>query len=235
MNRLKTIVLFAGIFGIGLGAVSLTDSSATSLSIFAATPQTQNSMGMLGHVEYTLFDKAGSIKQYLQGDNLVVEDGKDCVARMVFDNSTTDPGVCPKGNNEFQYIAIGNDTSAADPIVDETLSALTTDGGCASSSDGEMARKLVPVVITAATGGTGAIVVLDTVASPFDFGVSNATGNIMQSGIFNTDNPKDATTGECSSLAASSSMFAIQNLNALVGITVSDGDSLSVKWTITVG
>ena len=57
----------------------------------------------------------------------------------------------------------------------------------------------------------------------------------MQSGIFNTDNPKSATTGECSSLAASASMFAIQNLNGITGITVSDGDSLSVKWTITVG
>ncbi|EGP94712.1 hypothetical protein [Nitrosarchaeum koreense] len=232
MNRLKTIVLFAGIFGIGLGTISLSGVSATSMMVSAA-PQTQAGFDMLGHVEYKVLDDSGAIKQYLQGDNIVVIGGKDCVARHVFENSTGT--VCPGGNNEFQYIAIGNYTSAGTPV--NTLSALELTGGsgCASSTvDGEMARKQVVPSFTPAVTGTGTIVVLDTTSAPFNFGASNATGPIMQSGIFNGDNAAKDGNGQCTSLGTAS-MFSVQDLNTDTGITVSSGDSLSVKWTITVG
>lgn len=231
MNRLKTIVLFAGIFGIGLGTISLSGVSATSMMVSAA-PQTQTGFDMLGHVEYKVLDDSGAIKQYLQGDNIVVIGGKDCVARHVFENSTGT--VCPGGNNEFQYISIGNHTESGTPV--NTLSALESSGaGCASTSvDGEMARKQVVPSFTPAVTGTGTIVVLDTTSAPFNFGASNATGPIMQSGIFNGDNAAKDGNGQCTSLGTAS-MFSVQDLNSDTGITVSSGDSLSVKWTITVG
>jgi len=237
MNRLKTIVLFAGIFAIGLGAVSLNDSSAISLSILAATPQTQNTVGMLGHVEYTIRDSEGQIIKYAQGDNTVVHAGMDCVSRLVFENSTST--VCPEGNNEFQFIAIGNGTAAVDPPANDNTELITTSSGnCASTTvDGEMARKQVTPTFTAATGETGTIVVLDTAAAgstPFDFSVSNATGLITQSGVFNANEDQTNANGECTTLGTAS-MFAIQNLATTTGISVSAGDSLSVKWTITVG
>ena len=97
MNRLKTIALFAGIFAISLGAVSLSGYSATSLMV-SAEPQTTG-FDMLGHVEYKVLDQTGVVKHYLQGDNIVVISGKDCVAKLVFENSTTT--VCTLGNNEF--------------------------------------------------------------------------------------------------------------------------------------
>ena len=98
-----------------------------------------------------------------------------------------------------------------------------------------MARKQVTPTFTPAVTGTGTIVVLDTSSDPFDFSTSNATGNIMQSGIFNgPEAATDATTGECTTLGTTS-MFAIQNLSTTSGISVSQGDSLSVRWTITVG
>ena len=97
-----------------------------------------------------------------------------------------------------------------------------------------MARKQVTPTFTAATGGTGTIVVLDTSSDPFDFGAGNATGNIQQSGVFNGPEATFTANGECATLG-NTSMFSIQNLSALTGISVSDGDSLSVKWTITVG
>lgn len=240
MNRLKTIVLFAGIFAIGLGAVSLNDSSAISLSILAATPQiqTQNEVGMLGHVEYKLMDSEGQIIKYAQGDNTVVHTGMDCVSRLVFENSTST--VCPAGNNEFQYIAIGNFTTPTqDPPFNTNTAIEVSDSGCADSgTTGEMARKQVTPTFTAATGNTGTIVVLDTAAAgstPFDFGASNSSNNITQSGVFNGANGSVITaTGECLTLGGAS-MFALQNLATTTGISVSAGDSLSVKWTITVG
>jgi len=235
MNRLKTIVLFAGIFGIGLGAISLSGISATTLMVSAAPQPQTDGFGMLGHVEYKVIDSTGVIKHYQQGDNIVVISGKDCVAQLIFENSTTQ--VCPLGNNEFQHIAIGNFTSGGVPV--NTLSELEStvaDQDCATTGDsGEMARKTVTPQFTAAVTGTGTVVVLDTSSSPFDFGLSNSTANIMQSGIFNEpETADDSTTGECTTLGAST-MFSVQDLNAATGISVSDGDSLSVKWTITVG
>ena len=226
--------MFAGIFAISLGAVSLSGNSATSLMI-SAEPQIQTTeIDMLGHVEYKVLDQTGTVKHYQQGDNIVVIGGKDCVARLVFENSTST--VCAAGNNEFQHIAIGNYTSVDPPV--NTLSALEVTGGtgCASTTvDGEMARKQVTPTFTPAVTGTGTVVVLDTSSDPFDFGLSNSTGNIMQSGVFNgPEGADDAVTGECSTLG-STSMFAIQNLSTTSGISVSQGDSLSVKWTITVG
>ena len=239
MNRLKTIVLFAGIFAIGLGAISLNDSSAESLSILAATPQTQNSMDMLGHVEYKLMDAEGSIKQYLQSDNTVVIAGMDCVSRLMFDNDTADIS-CTNGLSAFDYISIGNATSAdidADvPLEGHTELESSSDGNCASSSvDGDMARKRITPTFTAAVAeGSGTLVVLDTKDSPFDFDAKNSTGNITQSGIFNADVATSDGNGQCTVLG-DADLFAIQNLSTQTGIAVSSGDSLSVKWTITVG
>lgn len=232
MNRLKTIALFAGIFAISLGAVSLSGNSATALMV-SAEPQTQTTeFGILGHVEYQVLDSTGTVKQYLQGDNIVTISGKDCVSRMVFENATG--GVTCVNQNEFQYIAIGNQTTGGTPA--NTLAALeVSDAGCADSgTDGEMARKQVTPTFTPAVTGTGTIVVLDTSSDPFDFSVSNSTGAIMQSGIFNGEEGSTNVNGECLTLGTTS-MFAVQDLNSDTGITVSDGDSLSVKWTITVG
>jgi hypothetical protein len=240
MNRLKTIVLFAGIFGIGLGAISLNDSSAISLPILAATPQIQNEVGMLGHVEYKLMDSAGNIIQYAQNDNLVVHGGMDCVSRMMFDNSTADIS-CNNftgGDQKFDFIAISNHTTITDPPTDQTLTELefTTTGTCATTAaSGEMARKQVTPTFVGAIGATGTIVTLDTKDDPFDFGVSNATDPIRQSGVFNGDEAtKSLTTGECATLTTTQ-MFAYQSLSGAGGISVSAGDSLSVKWTIEVG
>jgi hypothetical protein len=239
MNRLKTIVLFAGIFAIGLGAISLNDSSAESLSILAATPQTQNNMGMFGHVEYKLMDAEGSIKQYLQSDNTVVIAGMDCVSRLMFDNDTADIS-CTNGLSAFDYVAIGNVTSTdidADvPLEGHTELESSSDGNCASTTvNGEMARKRVTPTFTAAVAeGSGTLVILDTKDSPFDFDANNSTGNITQSGIFNADVILADGDGQCQTLG-NADLFAIQNLSLQTGIAVSSGDSLSVKWTITVG
>jgi hypothetical protein len=236
MNRLKTIVLFVGILGIGLGAASLSGISATPLMVSAAPQTEQANFGMLGHVEYKVLDNDGMVKHYLQGDNVVVNTGMDCVARMVFENSTT--AVCPQGFNEFQFIAIGNNTATG--VVNATMSELDTSvasaTGCAATGvSGEMARKQITIAPAdfTASGASGTVVVLDTSSNPFDFDAGNATGNIFQSGIF--DAGYGGSSNTCSGSIPTSSMFSVQDLNTDTGIAVSSGDSLSVKWTITVG
>lgn len=227
MKKITTIALFASIFAVTIGTLGFSGISATSLMI-SSLPQSQENVGMLGHVEYKVLDEIGNIKQYMQNDNIVVQTGKDCVARAVFLNST-DPGKCGQ-NGQFRFIAIGNATGGT---IDDAQTNLNG-GVCANSStDGEMARRQVTPTFATAGSGTGTIVTLDTTSAPFTFGAGNATA-VIDSGVFNTDELSKDSEGRCTSLGGAQ-MFSIQKLNADTGITVSNGDSLSVKWTITVG
>ena len=219
-------------FAVTVGILGFSGNSATA-NMISALPQSQDNVGMLGHVEYKVFDEFGSIKQYMQNDNLVVNVGKDCVARMVFDNSTADPINCIN-NNTFQFIAIGNATGGA---IDEDSTTLY-DGVCASTGvGGEMARKQVTPSFVAATGtgpGVGTIVTLDLSGDPFTFGANNATA-VIDSGVFNGDEATKDGEKQCLTLGTAE-MFSVQELNGPTdGISVTSGDSLSVKWTITVG
>jgi len=237
MKTIHTIALFASVLVVAMGTITLNGISATPLMTVGAS-QTNDIVGMLGHVEYAVRDSEGFMKAYMQTDNIVVETGKDCVARLVFENST-DPGKC-NNENEFQHIAIGNFTvtgSAVNATMTHLDDADSNNADCAetgSSGGAEMARKTVTVAFQSATGGTGTVVTLDTSVgnTAFTFDANNAT-TVYQSGVF--DAGEAAASEVCSGTPPASNLFSIQDLNADTGISVNNGDSLSVKWTITVG
>ncbi|HSA76941.1 MAG TPA: hypothetical protein VLE02_05300 [Nitrosarchaeum sp.] len=239
MNRITTIVLFAGIFAVTVGTLGIGGISATPLMVSAA-PQSQEGMGMLGHVEYKVFDESGNVKAYMQNDNVVVEGGKDCAAKALF-NSAATVGQCTAAVTNFQYIGIGNGTSGTVNVANQTLADATDNavGTCAASGvGGEMARKSVTPTFDVA--GTTTIVTLDTSSNPFKFTASNAT-SVKDSGVFNNEYDGGPVTGHICPVATAQdagtdwTMFSRQLLNGATGITVANGDSLSVKWTITVG
>jgi len=224
MNRTKSIALFAGIFAIAMTTYGLSGVSASPM-FTASIPQSQEGVSMLGHVEYTVFDADQAIKSYLQTDNLVVGDGTDCAGELIF--GTTDSSTCLVGST-FQFIAVGNETQGV-AIGDTDLEG---GGGvaCGLGNDGEQARKLVVPEQTDETG-SGTEVTLDVKTDTFKFVAANAT-KITQSGIFNNDSAKSTVTGMCTTIGTGE-MFAIQDLSGS-GVTVSAGDSLAVKWTITI-
>ncbi|MEX0861827.1 hypothetical protein [Nitrosopumilus sp.] len=241
MKRITSIVLFASIFAITVGALGFSGNSATSLMV-AAIPQTQENVGMLGHVEYRLFDEMGNVKGYMQNDNIVVEAGKDCAAKALFDSSAS-VGQCTGSVTNFQWIGIGNGSSATINVTNQTLADSTDDetgtcsqsGGTGTAGGGDMARRSVTPSFNVA--GTTAIVTLDTSSAPFTFDAGNATV-VRDSGVFNANYGTPgagSTCGGTNTAGTTWSMFSRQLLNAATGITVSSGDSLSVKWTITVG
>jgi hypothetical protein len=236
MKRTTSIVLFASVFAVAVGTLGLSGNSATLL-MASAVPQAQEPIGMLGHVEYKVLDSSGNIVQYMQNDNIVVNDGEDCSADAIFGAGTCAGAI---GTNYFDHISIGNGSSANVGATNSTLADATDDttGTCASTGvGGDMARKQVTPTHTPASGATGAIVTLDTSSAPFTFDASNAT-TVIDSGVFNADygTPNDqGTCGGVNTAGTTWDMFSRQLLNAATGITVNDGDSLSVKWTITVG
>jgi len=230
MKRTTSIVLFASIFAVG--TLGLGGSSAITLM---TAPQSSELVGMLGHVEYKVQDFDGNIIAYMQNDNIVVNDGEDCVATNTFGGAIN----CTSATNPFNFIGIGNGSSTTIGDTNSTL-ADTNDPGIGECADnaggGDMARKQVIATHTAASGTTGAIVVLDTSNGPFTFDSSNDTV-VIDSGVFNANYAVPNANGVCLTnfVGGDWDMFSRQLLNGATGITVNDGDSLSVKWTITVG
>lgn len=246
MKKITSIVLFASIFAVAVGTLGLSGISATSLMVSAA-PQTQENVGMLGHVEYKVLDEFGAVKAYMQNDNVVVSAGKDCAAQGLFTNTAGQVRDCITGSSAFTYIGIGNGSSGTIDVLNSTLADAGTDNdatgtcsataGTGNAGGGDMARRNVTAGFN--VGGTQAIVTLDTSGTPFTFDVSNAT-SVIDSGIFNADYSGAIVNGQCpesqtTGNAGTWNMFSRQLLNAATGITVGAGDSLSVKWTITVG
>jgi len=227
--------------------IGLTGVSAESLMI-SSIPQSQEVVGILGHVEYTKMNSDGQIIGYLQSDNTVVDDGKDCTSRLLFGAAKGASNCAGAPPGTFQFVAIGNLTAGI-TTPDSGLVALASNGSlCAETGgvgvgEGEMARKLVtPTIDTIADDaggtGTGSIVILDTSGSPFEFEANNVT-TVFQSAIFNADVTTTPVLGQCTTTPGTPgtdwNMFAIQELNTSTGIAVTAGDSLSVKWTITIG
>lgn len=203
-----------------------------------SAPQSPELVGMLGHVEYKVQDFDGNIVAYMQNDNIVVNDGEDCAAASIFGDSGCATGITI-GTDFFNFI--GNGSSGTIGDGNRTLADIADPGTgqCADNTGaGDMARKGVTATYTSASGTTGAIVVLDTSSDPFTFDTSNATV-VIDSGVFNEDYESPVVNRICSvdqtSVGTGWDMFSRQLLNGATGITVNSGDSLSVKWTITVG
>ena len=240
MNRTKSIALFAGIFAIAMTTLGLSEVSSTQM-MTSSLPQSQEGVGMLGHVEYKVLDSNDVVKGYYQADNIVVYVGTDCTSELLFGAiDGTGTSACLQPANQFNYIAIGNGTDASldgDEIELES-GAGQGSGRCAvtavAGQDGEQARKLVAPTISVNAAGAGTQVVLEPTTT-FKFDAGNAT-TVLQSGIFNGNNGISATAGQegmCATYnAANWDMFSYQNLGA--GVVVSAGDSLAVKWTITI-
>jgi len=237
MKKTTTIVLFASIFAVAVGTLGFSGNSAALM--VSAVPQSQDQFGMLGHVEYKVLDEFGNIKAYMQNDNEVLNGGEDCVSERAFG-----VGGC-NNTNVFDFIGIGNGSSGTVNAINSTLAdaADDTNGACATNAaiGGDMARVQVTPQVTPASGSTGTIVVLDTAftSTSFTFDTSNAT-TVIDSGVFNGDygTPVVAsrTCGGTNTSGTTWELFSRQLLTGdEVGIPVNAGDSLAVKWTITVG
>lgn len=209
MKRTMTIGLLGAILAVAVGFIITNAISATPFFMAASDLSSDESFSMIGHVEYAVLDSNGQIKQYVQGDNRIVDRGRDCSAQRIFnasDSSGTGSSVCAFNGDGFNFIAIGNGTFVDDDAV--TQLAL------------EMQRTAGDVSITSNSGTT---VVSVTTQTPFTFdhGTTNhPTGiTISESGLFD-----DGAT-------SADNMFSTR---AVSGITVTSADTLAVTWTITL-
>lgn len=231
MKTTYVVALIAAISAVSIGAISMNDFTVP-LAIASASPERGT---MMGHVEYILRDADGNIKSYTQGDNMVVNRGDDCSIAYMFQPTSATGGadVCTNFNPAgFHFIGIGNGTITVD-AADTTLldSGATT---VASSGVGGLMSVRWDNNTAASASSNGGTVVIAT-ESPFTFSTSGAVTNattVTAAGLFdNTCSTQSTTTGICTANSGVMNMFSAQSIS----VAVSNGDSLSVTWTITVG
>ncbi len=208
MQRYTTIALFSAIaLSVGiLGVYGLTSTPST-LKVQSDT-QTIGAVPMLGHVTMTVTDPKGNILAYHQGDNVVVNQGEDCLSAKVFGIKSI---VCPNGATEtYNVIVLGNYTGALVSKTNQTMDKeITNQAGL---------TRLVATTQTE-TDATSSLPVSDVLQATFtDNSPSAAT--VTEAGLFN------------STTVSAVGMFAHQ---AFTGISLNSGDSLTVKWTVTMG
>ena len=233
MNKLHTILVFGAIFAAGLGTISVNDQAISAFITPVQYESTSQGLMMTGHVEFIVRDSEGNIVQYAQADNMIMEGGGDCIASALFSGSPA--GKCDS-LTIWNYIAIGNATGGEIAVAESQLDDGGSGDGLAISAEdadhtGEMARKKVTPVPN--FDGTNVIVTLTNSGDPFTFKGTASNGNatiITQSALFNADGDPNSN-GETTNIEGE--MLAAQDLSS--DVTVSDGDSLTVTWEITVG
>lgn len=178
---------------------------------------------MSGHVETVVRDSDGNIKEYRQSDNVIVNTGENCVAKLLFQDdgagaglgSGTGTTVCVGALNQpWNVIALGNSSTAASGTQSGLLTEHTASG---------LTRKISAVTFTNATTATGGTTSTDRAVVSLTKTFTNGSPNsqtVGESGLYN------------STSYGAGGLFARQQFSA---ITLSSGDSLTVTWTINIG
>ena len=170
---------------------------------------------MMGHAIIEAHDSEGNLIAYRETDNEVVNTGENCVLKMLFGGtSPTQAGttVCTGGTTApWNVISIGTtSTAAADTdfqLGNETSSTAGLTRGVATTQTWQ--------------NGTGVVGAGDTqITLSKTFTNSGSSHEIRESGLFN------------STTVDGSGMLARQVFN---GVTLANGDSITVTWTFTVG
>ena len=224
MKRTYSYAVLGAIIAIAaglIGAYGLDSISASSVSGLST------STNMLGHVTLLKHDADGNVIDYRQFDNLITNTGENCVAQLLFGTTATTSCAGTVTAGEFTFIAIGNQSgtpTAASEDQDDLINRLCPSGGACElqvtqadqgSNDGSVAL----TEATGTTDGSSATVILTQVFN--NTGAGGVNVDVNESGIFNST----ATDG-------SGGMFARQTFS---NVTLADGESLTVEWTIDIG
>ena len=182
------------------------------------TSNTVNGL-MMGHLTVEAHDEMGELIAYRQSDNEVVDDGEQCILKMLFATSGTtqagrgeytSTGACTGAlTNAWDTIAIGTDTTAVDDghvlLLNETSSSSGLERGIATTK-----------TWTNGSGSTATKIVLSKTFT----NDSPRAHTIAESGLFNS------TTNDANGMLAR---------QTFTGVALSNGDSITITWTFTVG
>ena len=198
---------------------------------------------LMGQVEIEAFNADGELFAYRLSDNEVVDDGEQCILKMLFGTTTasanrggytsTGTGACTGIlTGAWNVIAIGTQNDSGNyaipvgsPLVPsiatiDTLVKLGNETGTTAGLQRGMATDIEWF------NGTGATKTKITLAKTFT-STSPITHAIGESGLFNSTKACDSAA-----VAGCAGMLARQTFT---DVSLATGDSITVTWTFTVG
>jgi len=208
-----SIGLFAGLGGF-LGASELmVDDGLDTQATYG---------GMMGHVEAIARDANGQITSYSQGDNIILDLGEKCVAKLTFKGAGSTAGECPGAlTNGFNIIGLVNATSCTGPTA--TSQEPSVDCTATPGTNG-LINSTSPFQTVAAD-----TIVIDNTESNFGFKTTltklftntDASNTIARSVIMNSTSTTD--------------FIILASQNFASPATVSAGGTLTIVWEVTTG
>ena len=202
---------------------------------------------LMGHLEIEARNADGEITAYRQTDNEVVDDGEQCILKMLFSVGETDGAANGRGQytsfnaadagacsgiltGAWDVIAIGTGTDMC-PQAD----GFTMTKSCADIADQDKIVKMGAEIVgndldravattktwTNGTGGADTTIALSKTFTNDANGVTAVT----ESALFNS-------TANGSPAALANGMLAHQTFQI---VSIANGDSITVTWTFTVG
>ena len=202
---------------------------------------------LMGHLEIEARNADGEITAYRQTDNEVVDDGEQCILKMLFSVGETDGAANGRGQytsfnaadagacsgiltGAWDVIAIGTGTDMC-PQAD----GFTMTKTCADILDQDKIVKMGAEIVgndldravattktwTNGTGGADTTIALSKTFTNDANGVTAVT----ESALFNS-------TANGSPAALANGMLAHQTFQI---VSIANGDSITVTWTFTVG
>ena len=221
MNSKTTIIGLVAAVAVLSGAMGLSLTGTFSDLKIAEYSSLSTSTGMLiGHMEIEARHADGELYDYRQLDNLVTNDGEQCILKMLF--ATTNGSAAGRGGyttadtvgacsgalvGAWDVIAIGTGSTAA-AETDVVLGTESTANGGARG------------VATTKTWGNLTAGIPQIVMSKTFTATGGAIGAVTESGLFN------------STTVAGSGMLAHK---VFTGVALATNDSITITWTFIVG
>ena len=173
---------------------------------------------LVGHVEIEARNIDGDLIAYRQSDNAVVDDGEQCILKMLFGTS----GQTNAGRGEYASTGdcTGVLTGAWDVIGIGTGATAVRDDDVKLQAE-SVGDGLDRTTATTKTWSNGTMADATKIVLKNTFThTADATVAVTESGLFN------------STLVAGSGMLAHQTFTA---VSLTQNDSITVTWTFTVG
>ena len=205
----------------GFGLYSFTNQSSGTEGVTLASGALQ------GHITSTVVGPDGVVKQYAQTDNFILPPGEDCVMKKLFigtgNTAATNTELCQDNVGTFNNIALLNGSSCASASTD---TALTT-GSCTLVNGNGL------TIFTDVLGDA------DTVAASGDdeptVTITNSYSSITGLGPSGNTIKASALTNSTSGTPGDHKVFAKAQTNGSTGVTVNNGDTLNITWTVSTG
>ena len=228
MNSKNAIVGLVAVMAVLSGALGMSLTGTFSDQKIGVT---NVATGMItGHLEIEARNADGEVIAYRQTDNEVVDDGEQCILKMLFasngsfgrgEYTSIGAGACTGAvTGAWDVIGIGTTTTAANDV--NIKLGNETSGILANYTDGVEGLERGYATTKTWSNGTGGSNADNTkiVMSKTFTNLSAVTKTIAESGLFN------------STTVAGSGMLAHKEFT---GVALATSDSITITWTFIVG